>query len=112
MKDVMRYPIITPTSDGLWELVEPFAEVPKGYKTDGATIPRLLWRVLGAPMETKTIGPAIRHDWHYDDGDLSRADADAEFYEDLRDNGVSVWRAWLFWVGVRLFGWIHYNYGN
>ena len=109
MNDAMLYPVVTPTADGLWRLVEPFAEAPKGFCTDGATIPRFLWRVLGAPMETKTIGPAIRHDWHYADGDLSRKDADDEFYSDLRDNGVSLWKASLFWLGVRLFGWIRYN---
>jgi hypothetical protein len=114
MRDPMKQPIITPVEwDGdknIWELCEPFAEVPKGFRTDGATIPRFLWRVIGSPIEAQTIGAAIRHDWHYQDGDLSRKEADAEFYADLRAAGVGILRANLFWLGVRLFGWLRFNY--
>lgn len=106
----MQMPVIKPRADGKWELAENFGYVPKGFITDGASVPRFLWRLLGPPMEADTIAAAIRHDYHYEHPKmLSRADADDEFYWDLRGNGVATWRAYLYWLGVRAFGWMHYG---
>jgi len=38
--------------------------VPKGYKTDGASIPRALWSLIGSPFQPNFITAAIVHDWH------------------------------------------------
>ncbi len=36
--------------------------VPKGYCYDGASIPRLFWRVIGANTDNKFLIPALIHD--------------------------------------------------
>ena len=36
--------------------------VPKGYCYDGATIPRLFWRIIGANTDNKFLIPALIHD--------------------------------------------------
>ncbi len=101
--------ILSPRLDGVWELAADYGEVPKGFTTDGATIPRLLWRILGAPVEAQTIGAAVRHDHAYKTAIIPRAEADDRLYGDLRKAGVGVVRAYVFWLGVRAFGWIYYN---
>ena len=36
--------------------------IPKGYCYDGASIPRLFWRVIGAKTDNKFLIPALIHD--------------------------------------------------
>ena len=57
----MTHPVLMPRDDGRYELVARYHEVPAGFVTDGASIPRLLWRVLGHPFEADIIGAAVRH---------------------------------------------------
>ncbi|WOD12782.1 DUF1353 domain-containing protein [Pseudomonas sp. NyZ704] len=52
---------------------------------------------------------AALHDWLYFSGALSRQQADAVFWRALRITGHARWRAWLMWVGVRLFGAARYR---
>lgn len=49
-------------------------EIPKGYCYDGASIPRLFWRVIGANTDNRFLIPALIHDvlcenHHYVDND-------------------------------------------
>ncbi len=39
--------------------------VPAGTSTDGASIPRFLWRVCGHPLESPRLYAALLHDWIY-----------------------------------------------
>ncbi len=39
--------------------------VPAGTSTDGASIPRFLWRVCGHPLESPRLYAAMLHDWIY-----------------------------------------------
>lgn len=103
------YVKLTPRADGRYELAEDYLDVPAGFVTDGASIPRFLWRVLGHPFEAQTIGPAVRHDHAYQTGSLTREAADERFYSDLKAAGVGAFKAWLFYRGVRLFGASHYK---
>ena len=103
-------PIIKPRSDGMWELVEDYQGVPAGFVTDGASVPRFLWRVLGPPLEADTIGAAVKHDWEYARAARPRADIDADFYFDLRADGVGVIRSALYWLGVRIGGGAAYGH--
>ena len=102
-------PIIKPLADGRWMLVEDFHGIPAGFTTDGASVPRFLWRVLGPPMEADTVGPSIEHDYDYETGRIPRFEADCKYYRNLRRDGVRAIRASLYWLGVRGFGWLHYN---
>ena len=39
--------------------------VPAGTRTDGASIPRFLWRVCGHPLQAPRLYAALLHDWIY-----------------------------------------------
>lgn len=82
-----------------------------GARTDGASIPRALWTLVGPPMrDSRVTSAAIIHDQLYATcgicGRLKRADCDDVFYRALRAAGCPKHRAWLYWLGVRLGGWI------
>lgn len=38
-------------------------DVPKGFHCDGASIPRILWSIVGHPLEGGPLRAAIVHDW-------------------------------------------------
>jgi hypothetical protein len=86
--------------------------VPAGYTTDFASI-RVLHNaalfVLFALVSGYGNYAGTVHDWLYEHGRLTRREADAVLYRALRAEGVARWRAWLFWVGVRLGGAKHYT---
>ena len=63
-----------PQHPDLWQLEEPFAQVtPDGYiiicrpwkRTDGASVPRVLWPILGHPFERANPFWAVPHDQGY-----------------------------------------------
>lgn len=85
--------------------------VPMGFVTDGASIPRFLWRVCGHPFEAPRIYAAIRHDWHYSGGDpkVSRKEADRQYREDLMALGVGRVSAYVEWAAIRLCGRSHWQ---
>ncbi len=80
--------------------------VPEGFCSDGASIPRLLWSVVGSPFDPKFSAAAIMHDWLYRKTTIARKTADNVFLRLLLANGVHRFRARLMWCGVRLFGWM------
>jgi hypothetical protein len=117
-----RSPPLRPATDNphRWQTLEPLTwndplhgaiTVKAGARTDGASIPRLLWTLVGPPMRDSRVTPAaIIHDQLYATtglcGQLSRASCDAIFYRALCAAGCQKHRAWLYWSGVRLGGWI------
>lgn len=85
--------------------------VPAGFETDGASIPRWLWPVCGHPLQAPRVIAAVVHDYLYGGGDpeATRADAD-DIYRDMQlALGIPRRRAYLEWVVLRLFGWLHWN---
>lgn len=80
--------------------------VPKGFECDGASVPRILWSTVSPTIHPVTIAAAILHDFLYRNHKtgLLRDAADAVFYMVSRADGLSLWRAVLAWLGVRLFG--------
>ena len=91
-----------PAKAGGWEAV---VRVRPGFRTDGASIPRLLWRVFGSPYDPDIIAAAIGHDALYRGRILPRRDADAAFLRMMEAGGVGKLKRRLVWAGVRLFGW-------
>jgi len=85
--------------------------IKSGFVTDGASIPKPAWSILGSyPFDPDILGPAIVHDALYSAELMDRADCDREFEELLRRNsakGDSV--HWLFYETVRLGGWSVWN---
>lgn len=84
--------------------------VPKGFKTDFASIPRIFWAII-APLGKHTL-PAVLHDFLYTEGykmGISRKEADKIFYRAMIDSFVNRFTANIMWVCVRLFAKNHYK---
>ena len=80
---------------GLW------IEVPAGFETDFASVPRLFWPLF--PPTGKWRRAAIVHDYLCDQPDFPRFLATAIFREAMRCLGVPAWQRWCMYVGVRMF---------
>lgn len=79
--------------------------VPENFRSDGASMPRLFWRLIGHPFQMQYLREAILHDWLYRTQPCSRALADRIFYN-LLAGKVKEWRRKLIYLGLRLGGWI------
>lgn len=85
-------------------------EVPAGFKTDLASIPRGLWNVL--PQTGKYDAAAVIHDflyqkapaWGHGGPTTTRAGADRVLYEAMGVCGVPAWQRWVIYAGVRVGG--------
>jgi len=93
-----------------WEVAEEYHYgdiiIPKGFKTDLASIPRILWNIC-PPFGNYTT-PAVIHDHAYTIKYNTKKEADKEFRENCKANGVPKWKANTFYYAVRLFGGSHY----
>jgi len=85
--------------------------VPAGAETDGASIPRSLWRVCGHPLEVPRCYAATAHDWLYGGGlpEMPRKDADRVYRALLIHFGVPRWKAFLEYAALRACGWSHWH---
>jgi hypothetical protein len=96
--------------DGRWTLLCPLVYrladesntfvVPTGFETDLASVPR----IPVAYMAAAGVGhrAAVLHDWLCRTAPISRKEADGVLYEALKVTGVSWWRRWMFYTGVRV----------
>jgi len=84
-------------------------EVVRGFKTDFASIPRFLWAIF-PPDAGDTRRAATLHDFLYCQPHcgFTRAQADGLFRIALKEDGAGFVKRWLFWVGVRLGGGLHW----
>lgn len=108
-------PKVEPMLDGgeCWVLVADFHAkvdgmaftVPAGFVTDGASIPRFLWRLCGHPLETRRFPIAVLHDWLYEvDQGLTRQQVDEIYRDGLLSLGYGKWTAATEYYAIRLFG--------
>lgn len=77
--------------------------IPRGFETDLASIPLVLrpfFDRLG-----RNVTPAVIHDYLYKVKWGTREKCDGVFKALLRLYGVSSWRTYLLYTGVRLGGW-------
>jgi hypothetical protein len=76
----------------------------KGRTTDGASIPRALWAIVGSPYTGFYRRAAIVHDVACEDAGTpaQRRAADRMFYEACRAGGCSVQEALILYLGVRI----------
>lgn len=96
-----------------WIVKNTMVEVPKGFLTDFASIPKAL-RVF-ISVNGLTALPATLHDYLYsgEAGELpngikyTRAEADLEFYRAMILEGVPKVKARMFYCAVRRFGQFH-----
>ena len=98
-----------------WFLAEPLVwvspglrvQIPKGFKTDLASIPAVIRNLLDVNGRSRC--PAILHDWLYSSGILTREDADEHLRLALSEYGESPVTARVYWLGVRAGGWKAWN---
>lgn len=104
---------LTQINKNLWEVDEPFQYhvdnneviwIPKGYLTDGATIPRFLWTIIGHPLQGYAQA-AVIHDFCYGKRLYSRKRSDEIFLEAMAVLEVPRWKRRVIFRALRLFGW-------
>lgn len=93
------------TYNGKWEVLEDFSlyniTVPKGFITDGASVPRFLWFV-GCPMQKSTLRAAILHDYLYKSKEVSKMEADWLFLLTMKYDGVGFIKRNIYYLAVSL----------
>lgn len=79
--------------------------IPAGFECDGASIPRIFWRIIGPPIDCHYIEEAILHDYLYRFQPVSRSVADRDFFDRLNKPWMRI-RRYLIYISVAAFGWI------
>ena len=110
--------VLQPSNGRLWKLAMPLIYRDRehgditaypGAITDGASIPRPLWSIVGCPLADSRVAKcAGTHDPLYKalGAGLTRKQCDQVFYRSLRDEGVSWVKAATYYIGVRIGGWV------
>jgi hypothetical protein len=77
----------------------------EGYNWDGASIPRLMWPVMGHPLQADLRLASLAHDWlcEHSATMAERTMADAVLLYLLAQAGVAGWRRWCIWLAVRWY---------
>lgn len=82
--------------------------IPKKFKTDLASIPKIFWFIV-SPLEAHFPG-AVLHDYFYRvpssrmNGKITREVADDIFLEEMEDLFVVIWKRWAMHRAVRWGG--------
>lgn len=76
--------------------------VPKGFRHDGASIPRPLWSLM--PRVGRWSRAALIHDYLYANAIGTKEIADAVFFDILKFDRVPSIVSWIMWRAVSLFG--------
>lgn len=80
--------------------------IPKDYTWDGATIPRMFWRLIGSKTDSKFLIPSLLHDYmceNHNVVDNNRYLADKVFERLLYVSGVPAFNRWLMFHSVDNF---------
>ncbi|EAA7439925.1 phage tail protein, partial [Salmonella enterica subsp. enterica] len=96
-----------------WRVYEPFEfylsddnsdviEVPAGFVTDLASVPRIFWTIL--PPDGKYAKAAIIHDYLYDNALRTKKEADLIFLDGMTVLGVPRLKRKVMYWAVRWFG--------
>ena len=76
--------------------------VPKGFRSDGASVPRALWWIY--PPFGRYLEAAVVHDWFCVTQSISYTDAAIVFREAMAVCGVNKWRRQKMFMAVKFFG--------
>lgn len=120
-----EYPIIKPVPrSDLYELQKSLkivyrddngeikaVRVPKGFLTDGASIPRFLWEEVASPYDPRIITAAIVHDYHCDSrngkttlkSDISIDEMSDLFFDLLMYDDVGLVKSFAMESAVRIY---------
>jgi len=91
------------------EILSDLVFIPQGFIFDFASIPRLLWFILGSPATGKHRRAAFIHDWLYASQKITREKADLIFLLIMKEDGVSFIKRRLIYSGVRVGGWVAWS---
>ena len=78
--------------------------IPKGFVSDGASIPKIFWSLGFTPFQGKTLPASLVHDYFYKNHIPDRKFADYCFYHLLKKYKVNFVKRFIYWFFVRLFG--------
>lgn len=121
---IAAMPMVTlpTTADGAATLMQDWTirirgwwfDVPTGTQTDGASIPRFLWRICGHPLQSPRVFAALMHDWLYGNGfgvpsDMTRAEADACYRDLLIVLGWGRVKSYIEYYALRMCGASHWT---
>lgn len=117
MKQFNGEVVLEELDKGYWKLQDNFSyendcinvTVKSGFTTDGASIPKIFWSIIGNPLENDLLKPAIIHDGLYTLMKISRLECDKMLKDMLLFNGVSKIKAFFIYYAVRLFGGSHWK---
>lgn len=110
----MQMPKLMPTERlDQWVLAEDWEclgyTVKKGFVSDLDSIPRAV-PLLYSFLKGHVRAEALLHDWLYRTGEVSRSKADKLFLQAMLQRGhVDRFRAYLMYLGVRVFGRLRYR---
>lgn len=79
-------------------------EAPVGHKTDGASIPRPLWTVVGSPFNGNYLKAAVIHDVYCDLRSRAWEDVHRVLYDAMIHNGVGEVQAKVMYATVYSLG--------
>ncbi len=81
-------------------------DVPAGFVSDGASIPKIAWSIVGGPWTGKYRNAAVVHDYLYSVQTFTRRITDREFLVGMKGLGVGWWKRGTMYNCVRLVAWI------
>lgn len=83
-------------------------KVPKGFITDGSSIPRAFWSIIEHPFG-QALEASVIHDYLYSRGLFSRKQCDRLFLEAMKELKVSPLKRWTMYQAVKMWAWIGWN---
>lgn len=105
--------LLKPLDGVMMEVQQPFGfidarnrkwEVPAKYHTDGASIPRALWSIIGSPFTGNYLAAAIIHDFYCDLKSRDWRDTHSVFFDAMIANKVDNIQAKIMYFAVYRFG--------
>lgn len=101
----MKRVVIKPYSKDRYEVAENYIYddivIPKGYKTNGADIPRIFWSIF-PPNSPEYMSAVVVHDYMCDNDKLfSKEYADNVFKKALQELEVNPIKVWIFYNVVK-----------
>ncbi len=98
VKEAFEYHIGSEDSDEVVKIAE-------GFITDGASIPKIFWSLIGGPLG-RYGAAAVVHDYLYIEGTYTRKKTDRIFYEAMTVLKVPWWKRKMMYWAVRVGAWI------
>jgi len=78
--------------------------VPPGYISDGASIPRAVWSIVGHPLTGEYIKASVLHDYYVDSRTEPAKETHRMFHEAMLADGVTKTKASLLYFAVSSYG--------